>query len=148
MDGCVFCRILREGSVMKVFEDERTAAFMDLAGDADGHILVVPIKHVRSIFDCDRDTLRALTDTVKRVSDHLVRSCGYDGVNLLSASGESAGQSVPHLHIHLIPRRTGDGVDAWPRLPGAKREIVEVFDRIRMRPEETVRIRDPEHRGE
>ena len=82
---------------------------MDTAGDVDGHILVVPKKHTESILDCDDETLSRLMCTVRRVSLHLVEDCGYRGVNLLNASGESAGQSVPHFHIHLIPRYRDDG---------------------------------------
>ncbi|MBR6615028.1 MAG: HIT family protein, partial [Lachnospiraceae bacterium] len=53
--------------------------------------------------------------TVKKISCHLTENCGYDGVNLLNASGTSAGQSVPHFHIHIIPRKNGDNIDAWPK---------------------------------
>ena len=71
-------------------------------------------------------------NTVKKVSLHLTEKCGYDGVNLLNASDESAGQSVPHFHIHIIPRKNGDDIDAWPRLDGAKQGIEEIFGKIRM----------------
>jgi histidine triad (HIT) family protein len=70
--------------------------------------------------------------SVKKVSQHLTEKCGYDGVNLLNASDESAGQSVPHFHIHIIPRRRNDRIDAWPVFSGAEEEITEVFNRIRM----------------
>jgi len=117
---------------MKVYEDERTLAFMDIAGDADGHMLAVPKKHMKSILDCDAETLHDLMDTVQKASRHLTENCGYEGVNLLNASGESAGQSVPHFHIHIIPRKAGDGIDAWPVLPGAMEKTAEVYERIRM----------------
>ena len=71
-------------------------------------------------------------NTVQKVSLHLTEKCGYDGVNLLNASDESAGQSMPHFHIHIIPRRKNDGIDAWPSFAGAKEEIADVFERIRM----------------
>lgn len=133
MSGCSFCKIAAgEVPSRKVFEDEHTLAFLDIAGDVDGHILVIPKKHVKNILDCDGETLERVMRTVKKVSDHLVENCGYDGVNLLNASGESAGQSVPHFHIHIIPRKTGDGIDTWPKFEGAKREIEEVFREIRM----------------
>ena len=60
-------------------------------------------------------------DTVQKISEFYVESCGYVGVNLLNANGRAAGQSVPHLHIHLIPRKEGDGVDAWPQFTGSHR---------------------------
>ena len=70
--------------------------------------------------------------TVKQVSNHLVDNCGYNGVNLLNASDESAGQSVPHFHIHIIPRKNKDHIDAWPHFDGAKTEREEIFKRISM----------------
>ena len=103
---CVFCKIVAgEIPSMKVYEDEHSLVFMDIAGDVDGHMLAVPKKHVKNILDCDLAILNHLMVTVKRVSDHCVENCGYQGVNLLNASDESAGQSVPHFHIHIIPRK-------------------------------------------
>ena len=133
MKDCVFCKIASgEIPSMKIYEDDLTVAFMDVAKDVDGHVLVIPRKHCKNMLDADEETLFAVARTVKMISNHLAEKCGYDGVNLLNASDESAGQSVPHLHIHIIPRKTGDGIDAWPRFDGAKEDIQSVFDRIRM----------------
>ena len=132
MDDCIFCKIIN-GSLpcMKIYEDEYTLAFMDIAKDVDGHIVVIPKAHYKNILDCDEDTLSRLMRAVKRISDHLTDNCGYDGVNLLNASGESAGQSVQHFHFHIIPRNSGDNIDAWPHFEGAARDIEEIFGRIR-----------------
>ena len=133
MSNCIFCKIASgEIQGMRVYEDAETLAFMDLAKDVDGHVLVIPKKHCKNILDCDAETLSAVMNTVKKVSLHLTEKCGYDGVNLLNASDESAGQSMPHFHIHIIPRRKNDGIDAWPAFTGAKEEIADVFERIRM----------------
>ena len=133
MSDCIFCKIASgEIQSMRVYEDAETLAFMDLAKDVDGHVLVIPKKHCKNILDCDAETLSAVMNTVKKVSLHLTEKCGYDGVNLLNASDESAGQSMPHFHIHIIPRRKNDGIDAWPSFAGAKEEIADVFERIRM----------------
>ncbi len=133
MSDCIFCKIASgEIQGMRVYEDAETLAFMDLAKDVDGHVLVIPKKHCKNILDCDAETLSAVMNTVKKVSLHLTEKCGYDGVNLLNASDESAGQSMPHFHIHIIPRRKSDGIDAWPAFTGAKEEIADVFERIRM----------------
>lgn len=131
MDGCIFCRIANGSApCMKVYEDEHTMAFLDIARDVDGHILAVPKKHVKSILDCDAEMLSHLTETVRLISKHLTENCGYDGVNLLNASGASAGQSVPHLHVHIIPRRSGDGIDAWPRFDGAKEDPAVLLEKL------------------
>ena len=133
MSDCIFCRIASgEITGLRVYEDADTLAFMDLAKDVDGHVLVIPKKHCKNILDCDPDTLGAVMNTVKNVSLHLTEKCGYGGVNLLNASDESAGQSVPHFHIHIIPRKQNDGIDAWPVFEGAREEITDVFERIRM----------------
>ena len=133
MSDCIFCKIASgEIQGMRVYEDAETLAFMDLAKDVDGHVLVIPKKHCKNILDCDAETLSAVMNTVQKVSLHLTEKCGYDGVNLLNASDESAGQSMPHFHIHIIPRRKNDGIDAWPAFAGAKEEIADVFERIRM----------------
>ena len=130
---CVFCKII-SGALpcYKVYEDEHTLAFMDIAKDVDGHMVVIPKKHVKFILDCDEETLAHLMAAVKKISNHLVDNCGYDGVNLLNASDESAGQSVPHFHIHIIPRKHGDGLDTWPKFDGATREIEEICEKIKM----------------
>lgn len=133
MRECIFCKII-DGSIpcMKIYEDEQTLAFMDVAKDVDGHILVVPKAHRKNILDCDEETLANLMRTVKKVSNHLIDHCGYEGINLLNASDESAGQSVPHFHIHIIPRRKNDGIDAWPQFEGAKEEITEIWKKVKL----------------
>jgi len=133
MEECIFCKIASgEVQSLRVFEDEQTLAFMDIAKDVDGHILVIPKKHFKNILDCDPETLFAVAHSVKIVSNHLTEACGYEGVNLLNASDESAGQSVQHLHIHIIPRKRGDGIDAWPKFDGAKEEIKKIYERVKM----------------
>lgn len=133
MNRCVFCRIIQgELPSKKVYEDENTLIFMDIAGDVDGHLVAVPKVHCKSLLDCPPKNLRNLMDALQRVSRHLTENCGYDGVNLLHASEESAGQSVPHLHMHLIPRKKADGIDAWPAFPGSSLPLEEVHRRITM----------------
>ncbi len=130
---CIFCKIAAgEVPCKKVYEDAHTLVFMDIAGDVDGHMLAIPKRHFMNILDCDEETLHGLMCTVKHVSEHLAAHCGYDGVNLLNASGESAGQSVPHFHVHIIPRKTGDGIDAWPVFDGAKLPLDETWKKIRI----------------
>lgn len=133
MDACIFCKIASgEIPCMKVYEDDFTLAFMDIAKDVDGHILIVPKNHFKNVLDCDEETICAIMKTVKTVSNHLTDHCGYEGVNLLNASDESAGQSVPHFHMHIIPRKRNDGIDAWPKFEGAKEDIRTIFERIKM----------------
>ena len=136
MEKCIFCEIIKGNtSGMKVYEDKYTLAFMDIAKDVDGHILVIPKAHCENILDCSYDDLKRTMETVKKVSNHLTNNCGYEGVDILNANGRAAGQTVPHFHMHLIPRRFDDGLGgagAWPSFPGAKYDLKEVHKKVMM----------------
>lgn len=129
---CIFCKIVN-GDVpsMKIYEDDFTLVFMDIAKDVDGHMVAIPKKHIKNIFDCDNDNLTNLAKTVKKICNHCVESCCYSGVNLLNANDESAGQSVQHFHIHIIPRKENDNIDAWPDFKGAKSDIKEIYQKLK-----------------
>ena len=134
---CPFCRIAQgEAPCYRIYEDEYTLAFLDTAGDVEGHTLVIPKVHVETIDQCPEEIALQLAGTVRLVSEHYVKDCGYDGVNILSASGKTAQQSVPHLHFHILPRKQGDGLNAWPRLGKDHHDLQEVAQRLRIaRPE-------------
>ena len=120
---------------MKVYEDEFTLAFMDIAKDVDGHILVIPKEHCENILDCTYDVLSKTMDTVKKVSNHLTDECGYDGVDILNANGSAAGQTVPHFHMHIIPRKKNDGLGGsgeWPIFLGAKYDVESMHKKVMM----------------
>ena len=134
---CPFCRIAQgEAPCYRIYEDEYTLAFLDTAGDVEGHTLVIPKVHVETIDHCPEEIALQLAGTVRLVSEHYVKDCGYDGVNILSASGKTAQQSVPHLHFHILPRKQGDGLNALPRLGKDHHDLQEVAQRLRIaRPE-------------
>ena len=130
---CTFCKVISgDRPCKKVYEDEHTLVTMDKAGDADGHMLVITKKHVNNILDCDIETLNHLMATVKKVSNHCVDNCGYEGINLIGTNGPGADQSVPHFHMHIIPRRKDDGIEAWPEFGGAKQDMEVIFQKIKM----------------
>lgn len=130
---CIFCQIAAGKSpCWKIYEDESTMAFLDIAGDAEGHTVVIPKRHTGTLMDCGSETCARLMETVKLISEHYVRDCGYEGVNLLNASGKSAQQSVPHLHFHIIPRKAGDGINAWPELGKDNSSLEELCGRLTM----------------
>lgn len=101
-----------------IYEDAFSCVFLDIAEDVDGHMLAIPKKHCTNVLDCGPETLHHLMVAVQTVSRHCIE-LGYEGVNLLNANGFCAGQSVPHFHIHIIPRKPADGINAWPELPGS-----------------------------
>jgi histidine triad (HIT) family protein len=130
---CVFCR-LRDGEIpsTRVYEDERTIAFMDINPLNDGHALVIPRVHAATIFEVDEADLGAAIATAKRVANAIRQALRPDGLNLLQANGAAAFQSVPHFHLHLIPRFTGDGKGFdWPIVPGDRGRIQSVAEKIR-----------------
>ena len=102
---CVFCRI-RDGQIpsTRVYEDERTIAFMDINPLNEGHTLVISRAHATTLFEADEEDLRAAIATAKRVATAIREALRPDGLNLLQANGVAAFQSVPHFHFHLIPR--------------------------------------------
>ena len=132
MENCIFCKIIKgEIPSYKLYEDNYTYVFMDIANDIDGHILVIPKRHVANVLDCDQETLNHVMATAKKISNLLVDKCGYDGVNILNASGECAGQTVFHLHLHIIPKKNNDGISAWPKLPGGVNGVEATYKKIK-----------------
>lgn len=131
---CIFCEIIK-GNIPtnKIYEDEKTLVFLDISCDHYGHTLVVPKKHVTNILDCDEETLTSVIKTVKKVSEHYVNDCGFDGVNVLNANNECAGQSVFHLHFHIMPRKIDDGIDMWPRLNKSQMNLSEIADKLKIK---------------
>lgn len=108
---CIFCKILKgklEASL--VYRDEVCAAFMDIQPVNPGHVLVVPVRHVASLADLKDKEGVEMFRLAQRLAAALRQSgVKCEGVNLLLADGEAAGQEVFHAHLHVIPRHEGDG---------------------------------------
>ncbi len=133
MADCVFCMI-RDAKIpsAKVYDDERTLAFMDINPLTRGHCLVVTKAHAATLYDLELEDLKAAVATAKKVAGALRKVLNPDGLNVLQANGAAAFQSVPHFHLHLIPRWTGDGKGFdWTLVPGNREEIMGTADRIR-----------------
>ncbi len=110
---CIFCKIVAgQIPAIKVFEDDKTLAFMDINPGTDGHLLVIPKTHAENLFSIAEADLLACVTTAKRVAQAM-KTLGLEGLNLFQSNGAAAFQSVFHFHLHLLPRRTGDDV----RLP-------------------------------
>ncbi len=134
MTDCIFCKI-RDGQApsMKIYEDARTMVIMDINPLNSGHCLVLTKPHAATIWDADLEDLVAAMATTKRVATALRQALKPDGLNLLQANGVAAFQSVPHFHIHLIPRWNNDGKGFdWRVVPGNRDQIMKAGERIRM----------------
>ena len=131
--SCIFCKIInKEMPSYKIYEDEFTYAFLDISNDGNGHILVIPKNHFENILDCSKDALCHLMETVQKISKHLVSDCGFDGVNIINASGQAAEQSVFHFHIHILPRAKEDNLKIFPSLAQNKESLEELCNKLRM----------------
>jgi len=105
----IFAKILRgEMACVKVFEDAGTLAFMDVMPEADGHVLVVPKEDAEDIFDLSPEGLVAMMATVQRVAKAVDRALAPDGIQLKQYNRAPAGQSIFHVHFHILPRWDGE----------------------------------------
>ena len=106
---CVFCKIINgEIPSYKIYETDTVMAFLDISQNTKGHTLVIPKKHIESIFDLDEQTGRDLFEAVVKTTNILKNKLGFKDVNLLNNNGSLAGQVVNHYHIHIIPRYGND----------------------------------------
>lgn len=116
MGDCLFCQIARrEGQASIVFEDDVSLAFLDVRPLFLGHCLVVPNRHYETMFDLPPDLAGRLFVSTQAVARAVEQAMGADGT--LVAMNNRVSQSVPHVHIHIVPRRHGDGLHGffWPR---------------------------------
>ena len=130
---CIFCKIVSgEIPCTKVFEDDRVLAFMDINPLNDGHLLVIPKTHAATILDIDEADFAAVTKAVHRIAGAVQDALKPDGINVLQLNGKAANQVVPHLHVHIIPRWTGDGltVSQWEIVPGSFEKINGISEQI------------------
>ena len=108
---CVFCSIVRgEADSARIFEDDLTLAFMDLSQSNDGHVLVIPKSHFEQIYDLDEEMASSLGKTVRRVARAVRRVYEPEGLTIWQSNGAAAGQDVPHVHWHVLPRYSNDGL--------------------------------------
>ena len=134
MNDCIFCKIAK-GDIpcTKIYEDSKTLAFLDIspATPRGGHTLVIPKKHCELITDLNDSDLIALTRTVKKISNALLQYA--EGLNVIQNNKKVAGQFIPHLHFHLIPRFEKDGfiIDKWSSSKYKEGEIDKTAEKIK-----------------
>jgi histidine triad (HIT) family protein len=109
---CTFCRIVSRGlPCYRVYEDEKTLAFLDINPIAPGHTLVVPKAHREGLADLSPDDAQAVILTLQRTVRGLEKALAPEGLNLIANRGRAAGQMIFHFHFHIIPRYSGDGIE-------------------------------------
>lgn len=112
----IFAKILRgEIPAHKVYEDEHTLAFMDVMPQSEGHTLVVPKTAAETILELPPDSLKHLIGVTQRIAVAAKEAFAADGVTLMQFNGAAAGQTVPHIHFHVIPRYAGKSLQSHAR---------------------------------
>ena len=107
-NNCIFCK-LRDERV--IYECEHTKAFIDTYPASPGHTLIIPKRHFATYFEATKDEIEAIGEALKAAKKILDKEFSPDAYNIGVNNGEAAGQSVMHLHVHLIPRYKGDVED-------------------------------------
>ena len=132
-NDCIFCAIA-EGEIpsFKVYEDELVLAYLDINPFSKGHTLVIPKTHSTGLLDTDDETLAAVISRVKKVAAHLKDRLGCDGFNVVQNNGEAAGQTVRHVHFHIVPRWTGDDASSFVNHPGDMDALKALAEQVRM----------------
>jgi len=133
MDDCVFCKMVAgEIPVATVYENEAVLAFLDIGPVSDGHTLVIPKRHYASVHECDGEVLAKVGSCLGEIAGAVVKAMGADGYNVLCNNGRAANQVVEHLHFHIIPRKTGDGVfTQWPTYQYREGQLEYIAEKIR-----------------
>lgn len=110
MNNCIFCKIANhEIPATILYEDEEVLVFMDIGPIVKGHALAIPKKHFDTILETPENLLSKLHRTAQRIAVSQMNGLGADGVNIVQNNGQAAGQEVPHIHVHIIPRFENDG---------------------------------------
>lgn len=110
MTNCIFCKIGKgEISAHKVYEDSKVLAFLDVKPHSKGHTVIIPKAHGETVFDFSDKQLQELIVAVRKTMSRIKEALQPDGFNVGWNHNTAAGQVVPHLHVHVMPRYLGDG---------------------------------------
>lgn len=134
-DDCIFCKIVTgQIPVAKVYDDQVVVAFLDIGPLSDGHTLIVPKEHFERMHDCPVEILGQVASRLGKIANAVMTAMGSEGYNLLCSNGKAAGQLVEHLHFHIIPRNSDDGLfDRWPSFKYQQGKIEQIAAKIRER---------------
>ena len=131
-NDCVFCAIAA-GAIpsFKVYEDELVVAYLDINPFTKGHTLVIPKEHSQGLLDTPDELLAAIVARVKKVAAHVKAALPCEGFNILQNNGEAAGQTVKHIHFHIVPRYGREPI-AFENHAGNMDELKALAERIRL----------------
>lgn len=132
-EGCIFCKIVKgEIPSKKIYEDANVISFLDIAPANKGHCLVVPKNHYETMLDTPDVELELTIKKTKEIARAMSSALGNQGFNLVANNKKEAGQIVPHLHFHIIPRFANDRIKlSWPHKKYDGKEIDDFADKIK-----------------
>jgi histidine triad (HIT) family protein len=130
----VFEKLLSgEWPCARVYEDELVFAFMDAGQVNDGHVIVATRRPFETLLDMDEDTAAALMRAAWKIARAVQAAFAPEGITVLQANGAAGWQTVPHAHLHVLPRYANDGVElTWPRKEPGMARLLELAQRIRV----------------
>ena len=131
-ENCIFCKIANgEIPAATLYEDDDFKVILDLGPASKGHALILPKGHYANLYELDDEVAQKVLVLAKKIITRMTEVLGCDGYNLVQNNGEAAGQTVPHFHLHLIPRYQNDGVGLGWKMGELteedKKEILEKF---------------------
>ncbi len=131
-EECIFCKLAHgEIPTNQIYEDEDFKVIMDANPASKGHCIILPKTHAANIFELPEEYCAKIFSVAKKCAAVLMKVLGCDGINVLQNNGEAAGQTVFHLHVHLIPRYQGDSVNIrWTAQP-ASEDLAALAEEIR-----------------
>ena len=128
---CIFCKIVKgELPAYKIYEDEKSLAFLDISPVSIGHTLIIPKVHSSTIEESSEEDLKHLALIIKKVGARLKDKLGCEAYNIILNNGKEAGQEVDHLHFHLIPRYKDSKLQKLPNIEYAPGQIEEIKEKL------------------
>jgi len=133
MSNCIFCKIVAgEIPCYKISETKNVLAFLDVMPLTQGHLLIIPKKHIEFIYDAEPEIMAEVMNMATKISAVTKKKLKCDGMNLLLNTEKFAGQIVPHIHLHLIPRYLDDGIKwAWPQGNLNEKNAIEILKNLK-----------------
>ena len=132
-DDCIFCKIAAgEIPSSTVYEDENFRAILDLGQGEEGLALVIPKDHSENLLDVSPETAKKALSVISKTANAIKDAMGCDGINVVQNNGEAAGQTVMHLHFHIIPRYNNDNVNiGWQPMKQSTDELAATAELIK-----------------
>lgn len=131
MDDCIFCKIVNEEiPCNKIYEDKNIIAFLDIQPVNPGHTLVVSKEHFANLLETPDNILKELIIITKKLSKTIQEVTNAKGFNIHINNNKTAGQAIPHIHFHIIPRFERDGRTLWKGAKYKENEEKEIADKI------------------